>query len=127
MIDYRMADAVIYTGLSGYLTASVLWATRQQHAQTRSGALMTQRRRYTYALFAQGMAAASVLWLLSTGTVGSMTQAVKGWFVLIGPADGIIVAGLLCHALSLVLSPLVWGYLYYYRPQTDEPRAESVT
>ncbi len=108
-------DTAVYCSLLAFWAASVLY-----------GALrpvnITQRRRYTHALFAECIFAASAVWLVFARIPYRLPAVASELFRSVGPASLILDLGLVLIPLNLAMTPA--AFLYIYRrpvPMAVEP------
>lgn len=107
-------DAAFYCALLAFLAAAVLDTAFRPDERTRfTKRLVTQRRRYGYALFAESLFVAADVWLLLIESPSRLWTAVRGLFGLFGPVSLILDAGLVLALMGLLAIP--FSFLYIYR------------
>lgn len=107
-------DTAVYCSLLALWAVAMLKSALRPDEKTDYGnRLVTQRRRYARALFAEGLFAASAAWLLLTESPGGLWLFIKGLYGSMGPASLVLDACLALIPLNLVILPASFLYLYW--------------
>jgi hypothetical protein len=112
-VDHQVTDAmfiVAFFAFTGALKAIYAgWTVRETSPFFRLVA--TQRRRYTFLVFGQGILTACAVWLLSLGSIGDIVAGMKEWFAL-GAIGWVISSGVVLVAASPFISALALISIY---------------
>ena len=120
-MKFNAIDTAVYCSLLAFWAASVLYGALRSD-NTMQLTKITQRRRYTHALFAECIFAASAVWLVFARIPYRLPVVASELFRSVGPASLILDLGLVLIPLNLAMTPA--AFLYIYRrpvPMAVEP------